>query len=288
MNFALRSRGESSKIKGCVKVKIGGKNVAEYVLITGATGGLGKEFARLFAKDGYNLLLTGRNQDKLEQVKNEIYKMYPVEILTLKKDLGESNASQELGDWVKAKNLIIDALVNNAGFGDSGEFVESDINRQKEMVQLNITAVMELSHLLGQVMKERGKGKILNIASAASLVPGPMMATYYATKAFVLSFGMAICEELQPYGVTVTTLCPGPISTGFWESAKAEENRVFSAFSPAKAEKVARRGYKAMQKGKAIVYYGWLTKGTNLAARVVSRKLGAKATKRINSIPKGE
>lgn len=262
--------------------------MAEYALITGATGGIGKEFARLFAKDGYPLLLTGRNQEKLEQLKNEIYETYPVEIKIVTKDLGKENASQELYDWILSQDIRVGVLVNNAGFGDSGEFVESDRNRQKEMVQLNIMTLMEMCHLCGQDMKKRGRGKILNIASAAAFVPGPRMATYYATKAFVLSFGMAIQKELKPYGITVTTLCPGPVSTGFGESAKAEASRLFTSLSPAKAEKVARRGYRAMQKGKAMVHYGWVAKGSNLAARIVTRKIGAKATEKINSIPKGK
>lgn len=229
------------------------KNVA---LITGASGGLGTEFCKLFAKDGYNLLLAARNGDKLNEIKAEIEKTYSVSVLTIKIDLSQSAAPERLYEFATEQNAEICALVNNAGFGDFGAFETCDLNKATQMVQVNDMALMRITRLFLPQMTARKSGKILNVASVASFAPGPLMSVYYASKAFVLSFSEALSTECKKSGVSVTALCPGPTKTGFERSAALETSGLFKNLKNADAASTAAFGYKSMKKGKVVAVHG--------------------------------
>ncbi|MBC7498200.1 SDR family oxidoreductase, partial [Candidatus Gracilibacteria bacterium] len=212
------------------------------VLITGASSGIGREFAHIFAKKGYNLILVARRRDLLEDIKTE-YKNIHIEII--EKDLSVSGSVGELYEAVQAKNLQVDILINNAGFGDFGYFHEGDIQKYREMIQLNITALTELCYMFGKEMISRNNGKILNVASTAAFQPGPLMSVYFATKHYVLAFSEGIAEEWSQYGVVVTALCPGPTESGFQVGARATQNKMFTKKLPSSSE-VAEYGYSAL------------------------------------------
>jgi len=228
-------------------------------LITGASGGIGLEIARLCAKDHNNLLLVARSEDKLFSIKQEIEQQFSVTVNYLAVDLSKPESIQRIENYVEQNNLHIEYLVNNAGFGDFGRFAERGLPKCREMIALNISAVMELTHIFAQKMAVRGSGRILNVASIAALQPVPFMAVYGATKAFVLSFSEAIRNELKKTGVTVTTLLPGPTATNFFNKAEANNVQMFQQcmMSP---QKVALSGYKAMMKGKKRVVPGFPNK----------------------------
>ncbi|MDE6442233.1 MAG: SDR family oxidoreductase, partial [Clostridia bacterium] len=188
-------------------------------LVTGASGGLGLEFAKLLAKDGNDLLLVARNGHRLEEIKDELEKAHGVKVYFLACDLTQDDSANKVYDYAKENSLQIDVLINNAGFGDFGNYLDSVWEKQRDMINLNVLALMRLTYLFVPEMKERGKGKILNVASIASFQPGPLMSVYYASKAFVLSFSEALAVELKKTGVTVTALCPGPVRTCFEKAA---------------------------------------------------------------------
>ena len=248
------------------------KNTA---VITGASGGLGREFARLFAKDCYNLILAARNGEKLQKLKEETEKEYGVTAEIFICDLSETEAPEKLFAFCKEKQAEIAALVNNAGFGDFGEFYRSDLTKQTEMVQVNDMALMRLTRL------------ILNVASVAAFAPGPLMSVYYATKAFVLSFTEALAVETKPYNVSVTALCPGPTKTGFESAAALEKSGLFKNLKNADAAKTAAFGYKKMNKGKVIAVHGagnrFLVRMMKFAPRALVRKCVYKIQKEKQS-----
>lgn len=219
-------------------------------LITGASGGIGAEFARIHARQGGDLILVARSADKLQALKDELESAHKVQVTTIAQDLSQPGAAQEVAAATQDAGLTVDILINNAGFGGHGKFHEREIRRDLEMIQLNIAALTELSHLFLQGMVERGHGQILNVASTAGFLPGPLQATYYATKAFVLSFSQAIAEELKGTGVSVTALCPGPVATGFVAAGDLDGVAVFD--KAASAASVAEYGYKAMQNQKLV------------------------------------
>lgn len=234
-------------------------------LITGASGGIGLEIARLFAKDGINLLLIARSEDKLLKIKQEIEQRHSVTVNCLPLDLSKPEAITTIAHYVEQNGLHIEYLVNNAGFGDFGRFTERDLPKYREMIALNIATLTELTHIFAQKMAKQGSGRILNVASIAALQPVPLMAVYGATKAFVLSFSNAIRNELKKTGVTVTTLLPGPTATNFFN--KAEANNVPMFQNTMSSEKVALGGYKAMMKGKKRIIPGFLNKSLACAAK---------------------
>lgn len=251
-------------------------------LITGASGGIGLELAKIAAQDGYDLLLVARSEDKLERIKRAIEKKYRVRAYVFACDLSVGNAADRVVGFALANELEIDMLINNAGFGDRAPFVESDWQRQYDMLQLNVAALMQLTHRILPYMKERGSGKILNVASVASFCAGPDMSVYYASKAFVRSFSEAIAEEVRQYGITVTALCPGPVETGFERAANLEGANMFKLLRAADARDVALCGYKAMMRGRTLVYYGAAAKAMSLAIRVFPRSLCRKVAKKVN------
>lgn len=181
-----------------------------YALITGASSGIGREMAALFAADRHDLIITARSQGKLDDVKRTLEHRYGVHVETVALDLSESDAPQQLHDYTVSQGFEVDHLVNNAGFADWTGFLDADWHRQHEMMQLNMAALAELTYRYGRDMREQGHGRILNISSVASMMAGPYMAMYFASKAFVRSLSEAVSYELRDTGVSVTCVCPGP------------------------------------------------------------------------------
>src|SRR5919205_1671843 len=194
----------------------------KYALITGATSGIGYELAKLFAKDGYNLVIVARTQEDLEQRASEFSGQHGIKVVPIAKDLSQPKAPFDLYDEVKAKGIQIDVLVNDAAQGQYGLFVETDIQRELEIIQLNIVAYLVLTKLFLKDMVARKSGKILQVASIGGELPGPMQSVYHATKAFILSHAEALANELKDTGVTITALLPGPTETDFFNKADME------------------------------------------------------------------
>lgn len=235
------------------------------VLITGPTSGIGHELAKLFARDGYRLVLVGRTSVQLAKVLEETRGLGAADdSYTIGADLAQPESPKRIYSEVNRRKTSVDVLVNNAGFGLLGKFGELDADKQLDMVAVNVTAVTGLTRLFLPVMVARGSGRILNVGSTAAYQPGPLMAVYYATKAYVLSFSQAVSFELQDSGVTVTALCPGPTLSHFHETAGLAHAPLFR--KPMSAARVADIGYRAMLKGKPVAISGfrnWL--GTYLA-----------------------
>lgn len=228
------------------------KEATSVALITGASSGIGHEFAKILARDGYNLVIVAREQDKLAEVARELETTYGVRVLAITKDLTDPAAPQAIMDEIERKGWTVDILINNAGFGLSGPFADSDVHQMQSMMQVNMVAVTQLARLVLPGMLARKSGKILNVASTAAFQPGPLMAVYYASKGYVLSFSEALSEEVRGTGVTVTCLCPGPTRTGFQDRASLGRSILFrrNLTSP---EQVARIGYQAMLAGTRVV-----------------------------------
>lgn len=224
-------------------------------LITGASSGIGLEMARLAAADKVDLVLVARSEVKLQTLADELKSRYDIAVDVIACDLSEINAAQRLFDALAGKP--IEYLINNAGFGDFGAFGDRDWAKLNEMLQLNMTALTQLTHLLLPAMVSRGSGRILNVASTAAFQPGPWMATYYATKAYVLSFSDALSYELRKTGVTVTTLCPGATVSGFQALAEMENSKLVRGKALPSAAAVAEFGYKKMLAGRGVVIHGW-------------------------------
>jgi short-subunit dehydrogenase len=226
------------------------------VLITGASSGIGLELAKEFARNNVNLVLVARSEGKLQLLASELRSSDTVSIQVLAKDLAKPQSAKEIYDWCVQQNITIDYLVNNAGFGDFGLFVESDWSKQEQMISLNITSLTYLTHLFLPGMTQRNFGKIMNVASTAAFLPGPMMSVYFATKAYVLHFSEALSEEVKGIGITVTALCPGATTSGFQEAAAMEDSRLVKGKKLPSSAEVARYGYKAMLRGKTVAIHG--------------------------------
>ena len=229
----------------------------ETVLITGASSGIGREFSKLFAEKGYRLVITARREKNLAELK----KMYPennVEVIPC--DLGSEAGAEYLYNEVKKRSIKVDILINNAGFGLFGEFYETDIEKEKKMIDLNVKALVELSKYFLQEMLERNSGRILNVASIAAFQPGPYMSVYYASKAFVLSFSEALRNEVRNTGVCISVLCPGPVETEFEKSSELTKSKLFSKLKPITAEKVAYAGYRGLMKNRAVIIPGFFNR----------------------------
>lgn len=224
------------------------KNTA---LITGASSGIGREFAKIHASRGGDMVVVARSGDELEALKAELEEKHKVSVVVLVADLTDHAAPQMVFDATTAAGIDIDVLINNAGFGGHGKFVERDLEREKAMIDLNIRALTELAHLYGNDMVKRGGGKILNIGSVAGFLPGPLQAVYNATKAYVNSFSQALAEELRSSGVTVTVLCPGPTTSGFMAAGDLEGAAAFK-MKMAGSREVAESGYQSMLDGKLL------------------------------------
>jgi short-subunit dehydrogenase len=241
------------------------------VLITGATGGIGYALAELFARDGYTLVLTGRNEETLQSIKKLWEAKYGVVITYLAQDLAIPPAPEDIYRAVQTQKIDVDILINNAGFGLLGKFSSLSLPEQLGMIQLNVAALTHLTCLFLPGMLQRKQGKILNVASTAAFLPGPGMAVYYATKAYVLSFSSALSYELRSSGVTVTALCPGPTDTGFQSRSGMDNTNLFKRMSVMTAEDVAKIGYRALMKGKPVAVAGALNTISAIAARFAPR-----------------
>lgn len=244
-----------------------------YTLITGASSGIGYDLAKIAAADGKNLILVARSEDKLDQLAEELRKSYPIEVVSIAVDLSDEAGVNELISEVETAYLAIDTLVNNAGFGDFGDFAKADLAKNMEMIRLNISALTHLTHTFMQKMLISGKGRIMNVASTASFMPGPGMAVYYASKAYVLSFSEALTRELKGSGVTVTTLCPGPTNTDFAKVSGLGHSLMHRMLPPSTSLDVAKAGYKAMLKGKSIEIPGIMNKLSALTPRFSPRSM---------------
>ena len=225
-------------------------------LITGASSGIGLELAHLFARDGFRLVLLARSRNTLRQVGDDIQARYGITVRIEPKDLAHPAAAAELYQELQEAGVLVDVLVNNAGFGLAGPFAATDWAKEAEMLQVNMVAATHLVKLFLPQIRARG-GKILNVASTAAFQPGPFMAVYYATKAYLLSFSEALAEELDGTGVTVTCLCPGPVKTNFQRRAYLEGTRMANSPLLVDVRDVARIGYEGMKRGKRIVIPGW-------------------------------
>lgn len=252
------------------------------VLITGASSGIGKEFAKIFSKKGNNVILVARNEDKLKDIKNRLIKKYGNNVIYYVKDLTEENSVKELYKEINSDGYQVDYLINNAGFGSNHAYIDTDYKIHENMVKLNILSLMELCHCFGKDMCERKKGKILNVASIAAFSSGPYMSVYYATKSFVLSLSEALSEEFSEYGVTVTCLCPGPTETNFGAVSDFDKSNAFRYLGVAKASDVAKIGYKAMMKGKPLSLCGFKIKFMVFLTRITPRSVNTRFSKFMN------
>lgn len=232
------------------------KNEGKYVLITGATSGIGLELAKLFARDQFNLVIVARSESQLFATANML-KQYGNEVVTLSKDLFRREAPFELYQEIKDKGIFIDILVNNAGQGVYGEFITTDLERELDIIQLNINAVVVLTKLFLKEMVAHGAGKILNVASVAGKVPGPYQAVYHGTKAFIHSFNEAVRSELQDSAITLTSLLPGATDTDFFHKANMEASKIVQEGALGDPAAVAKDGYEALMAGKDMVISGF-------------------------------
>src|SRR5258706_5603465 len=229
-------------------------------MITGATSGFGYEFAKLFAKDGYNLILIARNKMRLQQITDELKQQYDVEVTPLPKDLFDKNAAEEIYNKTKEMGITVNVLINDAGQGEWGRFVETDLQRQFDIIGLNIGSLVALTHYFLKDMVARNEGKILQLGSEVSKSPMPLMAVYAATKAFVLSFSEALINELKNKNVTVTVLMPGASDTDFFHKAGAENTVTYREKELLTPEDAVLDGYEALIKGKSRIISGAKTK----------------------------
>ena len=227
----------------------------QYALITGATSGIGYELAKLFAADGYNIIAVARTEEDLQEKAREFTQQYGIQVETIAKDLFQPNAAFELYDEVQAKGLKVDVLVNDAGQGQYGLFAEADIHRLLEIIQLNVSSLTVLTHLFLKDMVARNEGKILQLASIASQLPGPWQAVYHATKAYVLSFTEALISELKDSAVTITALQPGATDTDFFNKADMQESKILDT-KLSDPVKVAKDGFEALMSGDDKVISG--------------------------------
>ncbi len=249
-------------------------------LITGASGGIGMELSRLFAQDGYHLILVARSTEKLRTLAAELERAHGVTVTVLPADLSRPDAAQELYRQVQAKNLQVDALVNNAGFGIMDSLATTRLEDSLEMIQLNVTSLTVLTQLFLPDMIKRRSGRILNVGSTGSFSPVPTMAVYGATKAYVLSFSEALAEEVRGTGVTVTALCPGVTITGFQARSGAGEARM-AAMGSMTAEQVARIGYKALKRGQSLLIPGFWNSLMIFSTRLAPRSWMARITRQL-------
>ncbi|RSX58760.1 SDR family NAD(P)-dependent oxidoreductase [Bifidobacterium samirii] len=259
-----------------------------YALVTGASSGIGRELALLLARDGHDLILAARSRSRLDAVRAVIEREcgerdgrgVHVDVIAI--DLSEPDAAARLHEWTRSRGRDVDTLVNNAGFADWTDYLDADWDRQQRMMRLNMETLAHLCHLYGHDMRDAGRGRILNIASVASMMAGPYMATYFATKAFVRSLSEALAHELRGTGVSVTCVCPGPTTTGFAEAARMSGRNFFTMTRPATARDLARYAFRRMNAGAVLAYHGPLTRAGALAERLLPRAFTRRIAARMN------
>jgi short-subunit dehydrogenase len=244
----------------------------QYALITGATSGIGLELARLFASDHYNLVIVARNQDELQSTATELSQQYGVEVVPIASDMFRREAPFEVYDEVSQRGIVVNVLVNDAGQGQYGEFIETDINRELDIIQLNIGAYVVLTKCFLKEMVARNEGKILNVSSIGGEMPGPLQSVYHATKAFVTSFTEAVRNEVKDTNVTITALLPGVTDTDFFRKADQEDARMVKEGSLADPAKVAKDGYQALMAGDDKIVSGLMNKAMVASSHMMPDK----------------
>ncbi|HEX3628902.1 MAG TPA: SDR family oxidoreductase [Candidatus Dormibacteraeota bacterium] len=249
-------------------------------LITGASGGIGYELANVFAENGWDCILVARRHDQLSELALRLEAEHHVKTLILAKYLARPTAVDEIYEEVTAASLTVDALVNNAGFPVFGLFAETDLQQELGLLQVNVVALTALTKLFLKGMIARRSGRIMNLASTAAFEPGPLMAVYYASKAYVLSFSEAIANELHGTGVTVTALCPGPTRTGFQQRGQMEDSRLVQG-RIGDARSVALAGYRGMMAGKVLVIPGFGNKLVPWVVRLSPRSMVPRVVRRM-------
>jgi short-subunit dehydrogenase len=255
-------------------------------LITGASSGIGLELAHLFARDGYRLVLLARNRNTLRQIGDDLQARYSVTVRIAPKDLAHPATPAELYQELQEAGVVLDVLVNNAGFGLSGPFQGTDWNLENEMIGVNIVAATHLTKLFLPQIRAR-EGKIMNVASTAAFQPGPFMSVYYASKAYLLSFSEALAEELEGSGVTVTCLCPGPVKTNFQRRAYLQGTAMVNSPLLVDVREVARLGYEGMMRGKRLVIPGWKNRAGVELLRISPRAVVTKVVRRLQEKKNG-
>jgi short-subunit dehydrogenase len=248
-------------------------NPTPTALITGASGGIGFELAKLFARDHHNLVLVARNGPKLTQFADELQRQFGILAKPVALDLSAAPSPQSLFDELQHEGIAVDILVNNAGYGKHSEFAQVPLEESLGQIQLNVTALTALTKLFLAPMLERRSGRIMNVASTAGFQAGPLMAVYYATKSYVILFSEALANELKGSGVTVTCLCPGATDTEFQKRADNASSRLFKQLRPMDAKTVARAGYRGLMKGKTLVIPGFRNWLTAESVRFAPRKM---------------
>lgn len=247
-------------------------------LVTGAARGIGWSFSKRFAADGHDLVLVDVDKKQLEESANILTDLYGTKIKLIVKDLTKFNSSWDVFAETSRHSIQVDYLVNNAGFGTYGKFQDTDRYKTEKMLYLNICTLTNLTHLFVKKMIEQGSGKILNVSSTSAFQPMPYMAAYGASKSYVYYFSQALRENLKGTGVTVTTLCPGPTKTAFWDIASTEKSWLFKIMKPLPVEEVVRQGYLGLMKGKRLVIPGWRHRAVAFLARIDVLNIATKAT----------
>jgi short-subunit dehydrogenase len=259
------------------------KGDGQTALVTGASAGIGVDLAECFANDGYNVILAARTESALRDVADRLAKTYAITATPITADLGAIGGGQRLADAIKKKGLSVDVVVNNAGYGQAGAFNGSDAAVQLGMIDLNDRALVELTHIYWPAMMANDRGGVLNVASTAAFQPGPLMAIYYASKAFVLSFSEALWEEARGTGVKVSCLCPGPTASKFRERAGTGKTRISRIGTPMPSMTVARMGYDAWQANKRVEITGLRNRITASLVRFLPRTTLLRIVRNIQS-----
>ena len=254
---------------------------ARFALITGATSGIGHGFAHVLARDGINLVIIARNETRLKEVKHELEASYSIKVKAIPRDLADPEAPAEIFEILKQEGIILSLLVNNAGFNVYGPFEETNLEQEIKMIRLHIIAVTQLTKLFLRQRCQQVENEILNVASIAGLVPGPLVSVHFATRAYILSFSLALSNECQGSDVHVTCLCPGPTKSAFFGRANMSDVRLASG-KPIKlmpAQTVAASGYRAMKKRKVVVVPGYRNKILAFMAAIAPRALATRITR---------
>jgi short-subunit dehydrogenase len=257
----------------------------EVVLITGASSGIGLELARCFAADKSNLILVARSREALEKLSAELQATHGIRALVLAGDLSRPETPARIYQELSLQKISVDILVNNAGFGLHGEFANLPLTKQLDIIHVNITALTELTGLFLPGMIRRKRGGILNVGSVAGFLPGPNMAVYYASKAFVLSFSEALAEESSDTGLRISVLCPGPTTSNFGNVARGGKPRQIER-PKMSAQAVARIGHRDFRAGKVVIVPGMSNKLLSFSPRIAPRGLARRVIKRYNRIQK--
>jgi len=250
-------------------------------LVTGASSGIGRELTRIFAREGYDIVITARREERLMTIKNKLEKEFDNSVFVYACDLSKSDSPQKLYAYVNSLSIRINVLVNNAGIGDFGFFSKSDQKKNTAMINLNIASLTHLTHIFLPDLMSHDKSYIMNVASTAAFQPGPLMSVYYASKHYVLAFSEAIANELNESGVIVSTLCPGPTASEFQDTSNMEKSKLFEMFPVASSADVAEFGYKALIKEKRVAIYGLLNKIGAKTTALLPRKLVTAAARFI-------